>query len=64
MKEIPIHRQLFVDCLDLKISKELSKVWKKLKNTGIMGLRKQLWEKVLEYQANSKISFLNYQSSS
>ena len=28
MKEIRIHGQLFVDCLDLKISKELSKVQK------------------------------------
>ena len=35
MKEICVHGQLFVDCLDLKISRELSKVWKKLKDTGI-----------------------------
>ena len=45
---------------------------KKLKNTGTfiyedfckdtMDLRKQLWEKVLEHRANSKISYLNYRS--
>ena len=45
---------------------------KKLKNKGIsiyedfckdtMDLRKQLWEKVLEYRANNKISYLNYRS--
>ena len=28
MKEIRDHKQLFVDCLDLEISKELSKVRK------------------------------------
>ena len=43
---------------------------KKLKNTGIyedfckdtMDLRKELQEKVLERQANNKISYVNYQS--
>ena len=60
MKEICVHRQLIIQCLE------------KLKNTDIfiyedfckdtMDLCKQLWEKVLEHRVNNKISYLNYQS--
>ena len=66
MREIRVHEQLFVDCLDLKIKKRIIRSSKKLKNTGIfiyedfckdtMDLRKQLWEKVLEHRANNEIS--------
>ena len=63
-------RTIICRLLRFKDKQKIIRSSKRLKNTGIFiyeiifkdttDLRKQLWEKVLEYRVNNQISYLNY----
>ena len=68
----PRPRTIVCKLLRFKDKQKIIQSSKRLKNSGIfvyedfckdtMDLRKQLWEKVLDYRAQNKIAYLNYRS--